>query len=430
MTNNRNATIQIFADGKWTIIGEFDPSGVSHEDGGYFEYEPDYALLNIANESPAVRVGLRYPVNFDLYKEDRWHAFLLDILPSGAGRRVWARRLGISEDHSSDWELLINGAGNAPGNIRVMEAAIDLPCDQKHAGFTKEEVVAKNADFIEYAESMGAVVAGASDVAGDAPKFLLVRDKNGRWHPDGALADEDVMDCWLIKFPRGRKDADYTVLRNEAPYYEVARQFGIRVGQRLEFIEDSLFIPRFDRVPGKLFIRHGLETLASAAGISAYGVRTNHLELCETIARYATNPKAEIREYLRREILNSALRNTDNHARNTAFIKYANGTIELSPLYDFAPMFLDPSGIVRASIWGPGIERRSGEPDWIAVSRELSCIYGDTRELLSFLATFADPVKNLPTVMAQAGVEKFVIEGVAIRSSKISEDLRSIGGEL
>ena len=61
---------------------------------------------------------------------------------------------------------------------------------------------------------------------------------------------------------------------------------------------------------------------------------------------------------------------------------------------------------------------------------ELSCIYGDTRELLSFLATFADPVKNLPTVMAQAGVEKFVIEGVAIRSSKISEDLRSIGGEL
>jgi serine/threonine-protein kinase HipA len=55
----------------------------------------------------------------------------------------------------------------------------------------------KQADFIEYAEARGAVVAGATDVAGDAPKFLLVRDRKRRWHPDWALKDWDILDSWL-----------------------------------------------------------------------------------------------------------------------------------------------------------------------------------------------------------------------------------------
>ncbi len=428
MAKETSATIQIFANGQWIDAGTFEATGVSHENGGYFEYDPDYAISNMTGGSLATRVGLRYPVNFDLYHDKRWPAFLLDILPSGAGRRVWAKRLGISEDHSSDWQLLTNGAGNAPGNIRIREAVI-LPNEQKHPGFTKDEVVSKNADFIEYAEAMGAVVAGATDVAGDAPKFLLVRDKAGRWHPDGALKDEEVQNSWLVKFPRGKKEADYTVLRNEAPYYEVARRFGVRTGQQLEFIEDALFIPRFDRVPGNPFVRHGLETIASAAGISQFGVRTYHLDLCKVIAEFATNPSLEIKEYLRREILNSALRNTDNHARNTSFIKRSDGTVELSPLYDFAPMFLDPGGIARASVWGPDIERNIGLPDWITVGKTLGEIAGYQQDLMVFLATFAEPVRNLPAIMNQFGVEQSVIEGVATRCSKIAEDLSRVGKE-
>lgn len=425
MTNNNIVTIQIFLDGEWTDAATFESKGLSHESGGYLEYDSNYAVDFSAIDVPNLRVGLNYPVNFNLYTEGSWPSFLLDILPSGAGRRVWARRLGISEEYSSDLQLLLNGSGNFPGNIRVREAVISH-YENPYAGFTKEEIVSKNADFIEYAESKGAVVAGATDVAGDAPKFLIVLAKNGRWHPDGALADNEITDCWLVKFPRGRKDADYAVLRNEAQYYEVARLFGVRCGRPLDFVEDSLFIPRFDRLPGNIFVRHGLETLASAAGISTYGVRADHLELCKVIARFASDPASEIKEYLRREILNTALRNTDNHSRNTSFIKYANGTIELSPLYDFAPMFLDPGGIPRSSKWSNEIESSIGMPDWIAVSRELKGLFGDQEEWSKFIFSFSKPVEALPRVMIDAGVELSVVEGVAERCQRIANDLRKL----
>jgi serine/threonine-protein kinase HipA len=60
-----------------------------------------------------------------------------------------------------------------------------------------------------------------------------------------------------------------------------------------------------------------------------------------------TKPQLFLRLVLRERILNIAMGNVDNHCRNTAIIKYATGEVMLSPLYDFAPMFLSPSGISR-----------------------------------------------------------------------------------
>jgi serine/threonine-protein kinase HipA len=83
------------------------------------------------------------------------------------------RRLGLKNNETADWQLLLNGAGNPPGNLRVAESVI--PPAESHPGFTEEEIIQKEADFSEYAEARGAVVAGATDVAGNAPKFLLPR---------------------------------------------------------------------------------------------------------------------------------------------------------------------------------------------------------------------------------------------------------------
>ena len=85
------------------------------------------------------------------------------------------------------------------------------------------------------------------------------------------------------------------VLRNESPYYEVARRFGIRTGKQLEFTHDALFIPRFDRETraGSL-VRHGLETLSSAAGIAEYGRRGDHAVFCAAIAAFATDAATEL----------------------------------------------------------------------------------------------------------------------------------------
>src|ERR1039457_2560125 len=167
-------TLQLCIDGRWTTAGTFESSPRESVRGvagsGWLEYDADFALAHL-DDPPGCRVGLCYLVNFELYQSDKWPPFLLDILPSGAGRRVWLRRLGLTDNAAADWQLLLNGAGNPPGNLRVAEAVI--PPAGSHPGFTKEEIVEKQADFIEYAEARGAVVAGATDVQGDSPKFLL-----------------------------------------------------------------------------------------------------------------------------------------------------------------------------------------------------------------------------------------------------------------
>lgn len=414
------ATIQLYIDGKWTNAGTFDSRG-GIATGGYLEYDPEFVLAHVENR-PEWRMGLRYPINFELYLGRNWPAFLLDILPTGAGRRVWARRLGLTDGEGADERLLVSGAGNPPGNLRVAEAAI--PPAGPHPGFTKEEVVAKNADFIEYAEARGALVAGATDVAGDAPKFLLARDHKRRWHPDGALDDRDILDSWLVKFPRGKTEEDRMVLRNEAPYYEVARAFGVRTGRPREFIDDALFIPRFDREAREgTLMRHGLETLSSAAGISEYGRRGDHAAFCAAIIAFSSDAKNDLLEYLRRDILNVALRNTDNHGRNTAFIKYEQGPVTLAPLYDFAPMFLDPEGIARASRWPDGLEPVIGRPAWGEIAKSLQRYIGQ-EEAVAFLAEQQVKVENLPKVMRECGVEDKVIQRVDRRCGEIAADLR------
>lgn len=71
--------------------------------------------------------------------------------------------------------------GNPPGNLRIAGAAEEAVVD--HPGFERQEIIEKNVDFIEYAEANGALVAGASDVQGQSPKFLLVEDQIIRMAP-------------------------------------------------------------------------------------------------------------------------------------------------------------------------------------------------------------------------------------------------------
>jgi serine/threonine-protein kinase HipA len=422
-------TLELFLDQRWQRAGVFAPDERTLSRGiagsGIFEYDLDYTVERLDNH-PYWRAGLGYPVSFELFRSTHWPAFLLDIMPTGAGRRVWLRRLGLTDGAGADWDLLRTGSGNPPGNIRVAEAVI--PSGPPHPGFSRDEIVARNADFIEYAEERGAVVTGATDVQGDAPKFLLVRDRNLRWHPDGALADEDVFDSWMVKFPRGRTDADRQVLRNEAPYLEVARRFGLRVGRALEYCEDALFIPRFDRITGISGLeRLGFETLSSVTGINEFGKRGDHSVFCHSLAGHSTDPLRDLREYLRRDILNAALRNTDNHGRNTALLKFTHGVVELSPLYDFAPMFLDPEGIPRSSRWSGELEPVIGRPCWAKICDSLVDI-SETSLIRAALVNDAMAVERLPETMQQCGVEDAVIERVADRCGEIAEDLRELRG--
>lgn len=420
--NITKADIEIFHNNAWHLAATFSLlSETAWEQGyrapGLLAYDTQYAVAHL-NESGFTALSARHPVDFTMSKTSTWPAFLLDLLPSGAGRRALLNFLNQAEQGpKSDWQLLLQGAGNPPGNLRIKQAA-ELLEYSEHSGFDKADIIERAETFIEYARGHGAPVSGSTGAQGDAPKFLLTLDYKNRWHADGTLPDALAKKHFIIKFPRGHLQSDKAVLRNEAAYYKVAKATGLRVDALPEFINNTLFIPRFDRnVANKRVVRLGQESLCSLANVADFGQAIPMEDLCAAFMPHVTNPKIELQEFLLRDVMNIALGNTDNHARNTAISKYPDGTIALSPLFDFAPMILDEQGIARVCRWREG--EHAGTPEWgkIAelVAKQFSNYQIKETELRKLFFEFSKITEKLPEIMHKANVDADLIERLNLR---------------
>ena len=119
--------IEIYLDGRWQNAATFEPYAQTLDrgiDGGCrLQYEVEYAAEHL-NDNPAELIpGLT--VGFELFRFDQWPPFLIDILPGGAGRRAWLRRMQIDKDGPHvDWHLLVKGAGSPPGNLRDRKSVV------------------------------------------------------------------------------------------------------------------------------------------------------------------------------------------------------------------------------------------------------------------------------------------------------------------
>ncbi|MBC8433548.1 MAG: HipA domain-containing protein [Desulfobacterales bacterium] len=404
--------VQIFLDNCWKTAAVFEPDPQTLDKGvaggGRLQYDIDYAVTYLGNRAAELIPGLS--VGFELFRFEQWPPFLVDLLPGGAGRRAWLRRMQAeNEGPQMDWHLLTKGAGAPPGNLRIAEAVLTPPPDHFKIGFPRGDILEQRERFLDYAEERGAHVAGASSVQGEAPKYLLAEDHAGMFHAEGALPDEKIKKFWLVKFPRGRRtdERNQQVLRNEAPYLEVARKFGIRTGEPLVYEGDVLFVPRFDRnVAGGRVERVGMHSLYAVANIAEFGAVVRHDIYCRALAKIVVDPVQEMREYIRRDILNLALRNTDNHGRNTAVLR-TNGQVRLSPLFDFAPMFLDPEGIGRVSRWED--EQPGNQPEWAVICEKLKNSVNPI-ETRTWLADLGEDVKRLPETMHDCHVDDVIIQ--------------------
>ena len=419
--------LQLAVDGRWltaaTVYVAETTAGIAYP--SRFEYDFEYLNIMAAHLGAvdARAASCRYPLNYEDHPEPTWPAFLLDLIPAGAARRHWEGRLGLPNNSSSDWRILIRGAGNPPGNLRVLQAVEEAPATS-HPGFDRSEVVARAADFIEYARASGAPVSGSSGAGGDSPKFLLREDIDGRWHADGVVPDDRTRCCWIVKFPRTREDPmDRLVLRAEAGYQRVAARLGVRTQGRVEWEADCLFVERFDRnvVAGGVS-RLGLESLSSIVGVAEFGAPIRKERFAAAIAQYVNDAKQELREFLLRDVLDVALGNTDNHGRNTSVLKDASGKIALSPLYDFAPMFLDRSGIARVSHWAGD----RGFPDWNIAADALAEYGLSSIETRRWLRGLAQRVRELPVVMRECDVPGEVIDQCAGRIRRVAESLETV----
>lgn len=131
-----NCHIDIFIDGRWITAAVFEPEDRTLDmgiGGGWLQYDIDYAVAYLGDRAAELSPGLT--VGFELFRYEQWPPVLLDLLPGGAGRRAWLRRMQIERDGPQmDWHLLVRGAGTPPGNLRIAEAVPSPPPDHFRSG--------------------------------------------------------------------------------------------------------------------------------------------------------------------------------------------------------------------------------------------------------------------------------------------------------
>ena len=390
--------LEIEINNQWEFAGSVTLLGKEKEGttgACLLEYDSDYAFKYLS-QSGCHAFSCRYPVNFAVEKISHWPAFLLDLMPSGAARRTLEKKLNIKNSKEFDWKLLEIGACNPIGNIRVKPNEQEILTNDEHPGFDLSQIIEKEEGFIEYALECGAPVSGTTGVAGDAPKFTLSKSKNGKWHPGGSLSKHLIDSEWIIKFLRGRTRADHVILESEALLYQLAETFGMRGGFKPSYRDHALLIPRFDTVRRDHHLqRIGVESLYSAMNVYEFGASMSQEQVIRTIQQFTTHPMIEIREYLIRDFYNYLIGNTDNHGRNTSFIKREDGPIELSPIYDCAPMKLDPQIITRSITWDE--VQRNPQCHTLPDLTSLWCWFDqlglDTHEFAVGIATFLERLK-------------------------------------
>ena len=219
--------IEIHHNGQWHRAAKLHVHG---EDRIRVDYDTGY-LFSL--ESQPISLGL--PLNMDPYAgaaddlqglapPDPTPAFLFDLVPQGRGREFLLGLLGMRSDSTQIVPLIMNGAFNPIGRLRVTtamdfyRAQVEKDSTRDYLdGFTLKDIATKSEDFLDHLSVHAMLAAGTTGVQGVAPKFLLNQDAQGRWFADMALPDEAVESHWLVKRPRGRNPEDRTVLRNEAP---------------------------------------------------------------------------------------------------------------------------------------------------------------------------------------------------------------------
>ena len=442
-----NCTLQLHANSAWHDVASVSLMGAEGraESAGYQAktfsgYGVEWAFAH-AGARDAWALCSQWPVSFETLELPHWPVCLIDMLPQGFGRQELLRKIGksVTADASADWPLLLAGAGNSIGNLRIKEAAAYLSANTGTVrGFTDDEVAQRGDEFAEYMASYGLFVAGSSGVQGEWPKMLLTRGRDGLLYLDHTLPDDKAAAHYIVKFGRGTDSQLAKILRHEAAYMALAAHLGLRVHAPLQLRGRALFIPRFDRVvSGPSLVRLAQESIATLTGMPGFDAVPSHDKVCRELIRRCSNPQQEVLEYIKRDIANLALGNKDNHARNTAVQRDFDGRIALTPLYDFAPMYLHPDGIARRIRWQ---DNDGSQPDWGRVLGRV-CELADqvhqeerrsgpaplTRSDLSIgLKTMARPLRDIASNGATMGLEPDVHSHLRRGIERLAHDLENL----
>jgi len=403
----------------WIDTAELRFSGSKNEVVS-IEYDIDYAT-ECLQAIDLRALSITFPVSLNPV-ESEIPGYLMDLIPQGKTLKRLLSRFGIKEN---DYQAILSQIPLvSPGNIRIKEAWDNIEEERpyySHKGFPKSDILSANQNFLAYMEEHGAPIGGTSGAAGGAPKFLLREDHNSHFHADGYLDDDITKQAWLVKFPFTDSDNSKLLLRAEQTYHDVLTELGLRTAGKLEWYKDILFIPRFDRIRevDKHLHYYGLESFYSAHNINTYGSILTHEANLQLISNVCDDPQNDLIEYLKRDIANQALGNTDNHGRNWSLIKKKN-SIALSPQYDVTAMRLfEGDFIVPLTRWHKSNPDLSTQVEWIDKNTKL------TKEVFrTELEHFFQILNKLEDILELHDVPKTIIEKTKQDRSKCIETIK------
>ncbi|NTD89521.1 type II toxin-antitoxin system HipA family toxin [Agrobacterium tumefaciens] len=432
-------TLQTHFYGQWhhSATLELKDDAAGYQGASIVDYDLDYFVTVASAEfagGKTVRdhraLSVRYPVDLENRYSRSWPPFLLDLMPQGHARRKLAEHLSLAEgSRASDLPLLLRSATGGIGNIRIKEAAeaeTERLRGVERQGVTEAEILERSDRFMEVADRFGMLASGSSGLQGEWPKVSMTQANDGLYYPDSFVTDDEAVRHVIVKLVRSSDPVDRLILEGEALYSRIAQEIGLNVHEPSTYAESVLMIPRFDRKKkeGGGTVRLGQESLVSAIGVADFGHVGSHEAYIDVLRQYSANPFADIVEYLKRDIASLALGNPDNHGRNSALSKHQDGTIRLSPLFDFAPMRLAKEGIVRSTRWA--MMRDGGRdhlPDWKRICAELIHDPDEQNALAAELSVFAEYLRQTPAMAKDMGGSPEILERAMGRCIEIAESV-------
>ncbi len=245
-----------------------------------------------------------------------------DAAPDAWGRRVVESRRRSAAQDASLLTLLLESGSDRIGSLDFQAS----PEHYEHRG--------QPATLEQLLTAAEALDSGTA-LPAELDQALLHGSSIGGARPKAALVDGQR--SLIAKFS---SSADVMpVVKAEAAAMEIARRCGITTAAT-EVVRclgrDVLLVERFDRGP-EPGLRRSMVSALTVLELPEHAARhATYYDLADRIRARFNDPDETLRELFRRIVVNIAVSNTDDHARNHA--AFWNGvTLELAPAYDVCP---------------------------------------------------------------------------------------------
>lgn len=245
-----------------------------------------------------------------------------DAAPDAWGRRVVESRRPDADRDAPLLTLLLESGSDRIG-------ALDFQTSPEHYEHRGEPATLEQ--LLTAAEALDS---GAS-LPAELDHALLHGSSLGGARPKAALVDGDR--SLIAKFS-STTDV-MPVVKAEAASMDIARRCGVDAAST-EIVEcldrDVLLVERFDRGPGP-GQRRSMVSALTILELPEHAARhATYHELADQIRARFRDPDETLHELFRRIVVNIAVSNTDDHARNHAAF-WDGATLEMTQAYDVCP---------------------------------------------------------------------------------------------